>query len=78
MLKTKEQKREDRQLKLIDKASEVWDNTLFNLTPWPEPDRDSGRIVLTNKQLMKLLDDRGKLRWATGVFDTFAAFTTNV
>jgi hypothetical protein len=51
----------------MNKMSEMYDNTLFAITPLPCPD-DFGQVRLSYQDLRKILEERRKLTYATGFF----------
>ena len=53
-------------LKIIDKADEMWNNGMRDITPLPDPIK--GFVTLSNKELLRLIKQRTQLAWADGVF----------
>lgn len=51
----------------MDKMSTLYDETLWNIHPLPEPD-EYGQIKMSYQDLRKILEQRRKLTYATGFF----------
>lgn len=51
----------------MNKMSDLYDETLLNLTPLPEPD-EFGQVKLSYQNLRKLLEERRKITYANGFF----------
>jgi len=51
----------------MNKMSEMYDSTLWDMTPIPQPD-DFGQIKMSYQDLKKILEERRKLTYATGFF----------
>jgi len=62
---------EDRSEKLLEKAQKTWEDTLSYITVLPEPD-EFGMVKLRYQDLRKICNQRNRLGWARGVFQTFA------
>jgi hypothetical protein len=67
MKSDKAERAERRAERLINRAQEVWDNGLANVTPLPDPD-EFGMVKIRYQELRRLIDERQKLSWANGVF----------
>lgn len=62
--------------KLLDKAQTIWEDEMRQLNGLPDPaDVDSQWYKFKYQEFRRLLDARGKLGFANGVFHSLAAFS---
>lgn len=63
--------KQDQIEKLVDKAQNLWDTGVSNITPLPDPD-ENGMIHMKYQELRRLMKERQNISWASGVFDAIA------